>query len=207
MNLRRIKKHNVNKGDFLIALIFLFVSFASAQSEYPINDPRNPKCPCHKYQQQAEEEYKQLLAQNNSVSYNKEIKVNNDQKFGEISDDVQGKTHRSNSRGNLTGNTDQINLPDFAGISSDDLARINISQVDNVLGLINDEPGELKASQTKINRTGSFYPQKHRSTTAHWKGKRKKHSALHKQLKRFLYVASWDIWKPKRITSACYHWK
>ena len=34
--------------------------------EYDINDPRNPNCPCHKYQQQAEKEYKDyLLTENN----------------------------------------------------------------------------------------------------------------------------------------------
>jgi hypothetical protein len=29
---------------------------------YNINDPRNPKCPCHKYQKIADEEYKNTLA-------------------------------------------------------------------------------------------------------------------------------------------------
>ena len=45
----------------MIALIFLFCSLAKAQNEFPINDPRNPNCPCHKYQQQAEEEYDEAL--------------------------------------------------------------------------------------------------------------------------------------------------
>ncbi|MBL7916988.1 MAG: hypothetical protein JNM96_01235, partial [Bacteroidia bacterium] len=44
------------------------------KSEYPINDPRNPNCPCHAQQKLADEEYKQyLLALNNN---NKEVKPN-----------------------------------------------------------------------------------------------------------------------------------
>jgi hypothetical protein len=53
---------------FLI-LMLSFSSFAgnedSLKSKYDINDPRNPKCPCHKYQKLADEEYKQLLSKLN----------------------------------------------------------------------------------------------------------------------------------------------
>jgi|GEM_PF-5979925 len=31
-----------------------------AKSIYPLSDPRNPDCPCHKLQQKAEDEYKKL---------------------------------------------------------------------------------------------------------------------------------------------------
>lgn len=213
MKLSRVNKHNLpvrqagrNKGGLWIALILLFVSFANAQSEFPINDPRNPQCPCHKYQKQAEEEYKQLLAQNNSVSNNKEIKLNDDQKFGGISNDAMGNTHH-NSLGILPGNTHLNNFPKFGGISADDLARINNSKGENVLGLINDEPGDLKVSEQKTVRSGSNYVEKRHSTAKHWKGKRKKHTAFHKQMKRIFYVGGWDIWKRKRVTAACYHWK
>ncbi|MCW3072536.1 MAG: hypothetical protein JWO44_2426 [Bacteroidetes bacterium] len=42
-------------------LAMLFVHFVHAQqnSTYALNDPRNPDCPCHKLQKQAEEEYAQ----------------------------------------------------------------------------------------------------------------------------------------------------
>jgi hypothetical protein len=47
--------------------IFLFCasfSFLSAQDtlDYGLNDPQNPKCPCHKYQKIADDEFKRLLA-------------------------------------------------------------------------------------------------------------------------------------------------
>lgn len=37
----------------------------SLKTKYDLNDPRNPNCPCHKYQKQADEEYKTLLASQN----------------------------------------------------------------------------------------------------------------------------------------------
>lgn len=42
-----------------MALLFSFV-FIKAQ-DYPITDPRNPHCPCHKYQKLADEEYARLI--------------------------------------------------------------------------------------------------------------------------------------------------
>lgn len=34
----------------------------STKNKFPIDDPRNPNCPCHKYQEQADREYAKLLA-------------------------------------------------------------------------------------------------------------------------------------------------
>jgi hypothetical protein len=33
----------------------------STKGKYPITDPRNPNCPCHKYQAEADKEYARLL--------------------------------------------------------------------------------------------------------------------------------------------------
>jgi len=187
LNSSRVNKHNWNKGGLWIALIFLFVGFAKAQTSYPINDPRNPNCPCHKYQKLADEEYKKLLAQNNAVNKEKGI-----------SDDDPGKSNK------------QINEQKkeaHEGISSDDLARISVFESDNVLGKINDTPGEIIVSEQKTDRVGSSSNSSKNKTNKHWKGKRKKHSVHYKQLKRIFYLGGWDIWKRKRITSACFHWK
>jgi hypothetical protein len=48
----------------------------SARQEYDLNDPRNPNCPCHKRQQQAEREYQQLQG-NLGNFYNNQINDNN----------------------------------------------------------------------------------------------------------------------------------
>src|ERR1700756_4317976 len=50
----------------------------SAKSKYELNDPRNPNCPCHKYQRQAENEYKQLQAQANFTNINYSNKGNSE---------------------------------------------------------------------------------------------------------------------------------
>jgi hypothetical protein len=34
----------------------------SLKTKFDLNDPRNPDCPCHKYQKQADKEYEALLA-------------------------------------------------------------------------------------------------------------------------------------------------
>jgi hypothetical protein len=54
-------------ASFLFFLFFVQLSFASdiasgdsVKNKYDINDPRNPQCPCHKYQKQADDEYNQL---------------------------------------------------------------------------------------------------------------------------------------------------
>jgi hypothetical protein len=48
-----------------IFLFFVQVAFAQDTTQkYELNDPRNPNCPCHKLQKQAEEEYAQKNKQN-----------------------------------------------------------------------------------------------------------------------------------------------
>ena len=71
----------------LAFVLFCFqFSFANAiqkgdslKSRFDINDPRNPQCPCHKYQKLADEEYRKFLG--------KEIKLdhdNNENSFKEL---------------------------------------------------------------------------------------------------------------------------
>jgi hypothetical protein len=48
---------------FLFVLFFLFQ--AKSQTSFDINDPRNPNCPCHKYQKLADEEYAKLIRAGN----------------------------------------------------------------------------------------------------------------------------------------------
>ena len=40
----------------------------SLKKKYPLSDPRNPNCPCHKYQKKAEKEFHKLNAIKNSYS-------------------------------------------------------------------------------------------------------------------------------------------
>lgn len=55
-NIPAMKKYNV----LLLFVCCLLSRVSSAQAQYDINDPRNPDCPCHKYQRQAEDEYARM---------------------------------------------------------------------------------------------------------------------------------------------------
>ncbi|MFO0356336.1 MAG: hypothetical protein ACK50A_05230 [Sphingobacteriaceae bacterium] len=52
-----------------ISLLFMLTPFQTLYSNgdslktYPLNDPRNPNCPCHQYQKLADEEYKRMLGE------------------------------------------------------------------------------------------------------------------------------------------------
>ena len=50
-----------------MALLFSFV-LLKAQTSFDINDPRNPQCPCHKYQKLADDEFKKLLRSGNKTN-------------------------------------------------------------------------------------------------------------------------------------------
>lgn len=59
----------LRKGRLLGLLFFLFtqISFAQPGNDkqvFDLNDPRNPDCPCHKYQKMADEEFEQLQKKN-----------------------------------------------------------------------------------------------------------------------------------------------
>ena len=67
-------EHHGAKGSVcslrFIFLFFLFSQFSVAQNtmmQYDINDPRNPICPCHKLQKQAEEEHAQQKNKQNNL--------------------------------------------------------------------------------------------------------------------------------------------
>jgi|SRR6218665_1242605 len=62
----------MKQGRKIVILLFVLVSQSlSAQSQYDINDPRNPDCPCHKYQQQAEDEYARMNKAKENAAYTK----------------------------------------------------------------------------------------------------------------------------------------
>jgi len=55
----------LKKGRFLGLLFFLFTHISFSQSNndklgFDLNDPRNPDCPCHKYQKMADDEFELL---------------------------------------------------------------------------------------------------------------------------------------------------
>lgn len=71
----------------LLFSISIQLSFAGTDTtkagdqQFPLNDPRNPNCPCHKLQKQAEEEFAQ---QNNAKGQFNDVGNNNENKVNEI---------------------------------------------------------------------------------------------------------------------------
>jgi hypothetical protein len=212
--------HHKNKSGLWIALIFLF-GFAKGQTAYPINDPRNPDCPCHKYQKLADEEFKKLLASsNNTIVKEKEIGISDDakgkkKKIDRVKDKEVGVSDDAKGKINKTVDDKQL------GESDEDKGKNKMfipkeidEQLENLgpnpstpLRVTTSESGEVNVSDQKTARSGSISRAPQYTTTKHWNGKRKKHNSFYKQMKRIFYVGGWDIWKGKRITSACYHWK
>jgi hypothetical protein len=60
LNLKTPIPDTVRRRFLAVASLFLFFSITAQTSQYDINDPRNPHCPCHKYQKIADEEFAKL---------------------------------------------------------------------------------------------------------------------------------------------------
>ena len=59
-------KYRMDRRRVILFLSFLCLAMSfKAQTTFDINDPRNPHCPCHKYQKLADEEYKKMLRTGN----------------------------------------------------------------------------------------------------------------------------------------------
>ncbi|MFL5764055.1 MAG: hypothetical protein ACJ77K_08950 [Bacteroidia bacterium] len=74
------------------------VCFAQNKVQYALNDPRNPDCPCHKYQKMADDEYNKLhnVNQSNLADNNDQQLTNNDNIGTDIS------SHKANEVSNRT---------------------------------------------------------------------------------------------------------
>lgn len=108
-----IKKCRLSKSALFLILIFITqFSFAhsitppdSLKSEYPINDPRNPNCPCHAQQKLADEEYKQYLLALNKND-NKEVNPNlNDINLGAQNLEVKNNNAKEPGISSNSGNS------------------------------------------------------------------------------------------------------
>lgn len=93
MILRISNSQHSKKGSFKKAVPFLFFltvlflitpgfSFGDVNPDdslktYPLNDPRNPNCPCHQYQKVADEEYKRMLGEQQIQVANNVVQASN----------------------------------------------------------------------------------------------------------------------------------
>lgn len=86
-----------------ICLILSFSVLKSQTSIYNISDPRNPQCPCHKYQKLADDEFKHLL-RNGSIGVGEFVSTTNSreddihkrggEKYRKYRHKTKGRSHR-----------------------------------------------------------------------------------------------------------------
>src|SRR4051812_26152551 len=62
----------------LPALLFVLFTLMSpsCSAQYALNDPRNPDCPCHKYQKMADDAYKQQQTDQTKNTVQNALQVN-----------------------------------------------------------------------------------------------------------------------------------
>lgn len=101
ITLKNIIQFQNKKALFFILFVFQ-LGFANALSlkedslsaKYPINDPRNPNCPCHKYQKLADDEFNKLFGKGIAVNSDKN-RSNYTNSFAGNSDGITKTTHTS----------------------------------------------------------------------------------------------------------------
>lgn len=103
-----------------------------AQQEYDINDPRNPDCPCHQWQKQADEEYQRMQQQqsnpvvqhqtndaNNDAAKSSDQKSDNSNDHADNPDEQSGRQQSSQSANSSGGGSNShvkrgVDMPDIA---------------------------------------------------------------------------------------------
>ena len=174
-------------------IIWIFVlsvgRFFGQNSEFPINDPRNPNCPCHKYQKLADEEYKRLLANANGQSVNLDKNLHETRVNQIIINRNQNRTNSGNSQA-------MRHYPEKMNPIQQLLLPVN--SLEQGISLSENDFSNQKNYNFK-NEQGKHYHSK-------LKHKKKKFLDKHKKLRKFLNVKGWDVWKDLRNVSSCYHW-
>jgi len=196
---------NVIKKEFTLFL-FLFVGsnyYSQNGEQFPINDPRNPNCPCHKLQKQAEDEYKNLLANaskgNTGNNFMLQQNINRNP--------VQQRINRNNNTNKNIQEQGISEADPFQQISIQN-NEINMQPLPQLFLPVSEQEQGISFSglnfRSKGNSLGSSFHKGKR--TAHTKHKRKKFIYKHKKLQKLLDVQHWNILKEFKNVTACYHW-
>jgi hypothetical protein len=195
-----------------LLLCFFSNSFSQDPTNYPLNDPRNPNCPCHKYQKLAEEEYKKLLAKANPNP----VHLNNIPVQKKENKIILNQHGVSSASQNLSQGISDSELQNKnQGVSEAEQFALNPQQ-GNQIGQLNNGVSESDASDPRqsVNRSsnishgsvsgGSSFTKKKSHTFT--KLKRKKKNSHYKKWKRIFDVKHWEVWKRFIHVSSCYHW-
>ncbi|MCX6295611.1 MAG: hypothetical protein NTX97_06020 [Bacteroidetes bacterium] len=108
----------------LFILFFLLVQNAHSQTntgnqQYALNDPRNPDCPCHKYQKLADDAYKQTQDGNKQqFALNVNVTDQLDNKFNPKENILNQENIVGNDNLSYQGKRDLISAKKFSPASS-----------------------------------------------------------------------------------------
>lgn len=129
----------------LIGLLFFFliqITFAQPDNNkqvYDLNDPRNPDCPCHKYQKMADDEFKKLQKKNKS-NHPEQIADKENQKM--VVDEFKKNQHKNNPN-------QPEEIADKEKKQDINVQKIQAKDVERPLGLSNSDYSK-KQKQKKI---------------------------------------------------------
>ncbi|MBK9285997.1 MAG: hypothetical protein IPM51_17005 [Sphingobacteriaceae bacterium] len=174
--------------------------YYAQQSNYDINDPRNPNCPCHKYQKLADEEYKKLLAgaQSNSDSKNNAQRTN-----------IQLQTQAQSSVSWRNPNSNRFKqIQDERGMSFTNINPEYLQSINPIFLPTHTHEKGISFSDSKF-LTSKIYVKsgsKYHKSKFKSRHKRKKFLDKHKKFRKFLNVKGWDVWKEFKNVSKCYDW-
>lgn len=196
------------KKELTLLLILLIGSNSYSQNgeQFPLNDPRNPNCPCHKLQKQADDEYKNLLASASKGNTGNNFMLQQNVNRNPVQ---QRNSRNNNSNKNILeqgiSEADQFQQKDIQAIQNNEITMQPLPQL--FLPVNENEQGISFSGlnfRSKGSSTGnSFYKGKRTASTKH---KRKKFIYKHKKLQKLLDMQHWNILKEFKNVAACYHW-
>lgn len=197
----------IRKEFAILVLIFVCSEiFSQTGEQYPLNDPRNPNCPCHKLQKQAEDEYRNLMANaaKGNVGNNFMLQQNVNR------NPIQQRFNRNNiSNKNILeqgiSEADQFQQNAVQSIQNNE---INMQPLPQLFLPVNEQEQGVSFSRFNFKNNGissgsSFHKGKRSASTKH---KRKKFIYKHKKLQKLLDVQHWNILKEFKNVTACYNW-
>lgn len=185
------------KGRFMGLLFFLLIKISLAQpvntinQEYDLNDPRNPNCPCHKYQKMADDEFKKLQ---------KKDKSNHSEKIAD-KENRQNKISQKKNKSNLSEK-----IAENQKTADNQLEKMPEENTPNQPeGIVEDEnkqninaqKTQVKVKESSVVSGNSDYSKKH---------KRKKLTGRMHKFTNFFTLKPNKTRKVKPIYSICFKW-
>ena len=190
----------LGKGRLMGLLFFILIKISFAQpvntinQEYDLNDPRNPNCPCHKYQKMADDEFKKLQ---------KKDKSNHTEKIA----DKENRQNKISQKKNKSNHSEKVADNENHETPGDQLKKMPEENTPNQPeGIVDDENKQNHISQktqvkvkesSVVSGNSDYYSKKHK--------RKKLIGRIHKFTNYFTLKPN-KTRKVKPIYSICFKW-